>query len=205
MKERPILFSGEMVRAILDRRKTQTCRVIKGIDGVWKSIEENHSEVEPNKAFIQNQYGDYSDMPCPYGKPGDRLWMRERFLLSTGEFAPTLEEEMSKKPIPMYYADDNPRYRDKDKWKPSIHMPRWASRILLEIVDIRVERLQDIGMKDIIAEGIDGEHRKGRMASIEQLRSRFRNLWDSINKKRGYGWAANPWVWKISFKVLDKK
>lgn len=173
MKERPILFSGEMVRAILDGRKTQTRRVIKP-QGEPYTIE------------------DVDVLKCPYGIPGDRLWVRETFADLRGmgfghKWA---------------YRADTPEGSESDRirigygvrWKPSIHMPRWASRITLEITDIRVERVQDITYIDAKAEGV--EYEKG----YTDPREAFATLWNSINAKRDYGWAMNPWVWIIEFK-----
>lgn len=154
-KARPIIFSGEMVRALLDGRKTMTRRVVK----------KQH---------------------CPYGQPGDLLWVRE-----------TWRQAQWKDGI-LYRADKArslgmDEYSDRHKWKPSIFMPRKASRLTLEITDIRMERVQDITTDDAIAEGIK-ELQGG--AKVE-----FHNLWDSINAKRGYGWKANPRVWVVVFQV----
>lgn len=190
MKERPILFNSEMVKAILDGRKTQTRRVIKNIT------------IANGKYWYKSRPLD--NYPCfhmlsPYGKIGDKLWVREKHQFTTGDMAPTLEEELLKrlkKPDVMYYASDNPRYRDKDKWRPSIHMPRWASRITLEITDVKVERVRDISNEDAIREGW-----KQRKNVLPDPYMWFSELWDSINRKRGYGWVNNPWIWVIEFKT----
>lgn len=184
MKEHPILFSGEMVRAILDGRKTQTRRVIKPqpvCDSVVKHGEEWLISYEGCCVEDINK-----KLRCPYGAPKDCLWVREKFQYV--------------KP-----ATDNERYRDKEKWRPSIHMPRWASRITLEIKDIRVERVQDITATDCMKEGVVYQSKSYEMSCFtagERDRRRaedFRKLWDSINAKRGFGWDANPWVWVIEF------
>ena len=170
MKERPVLFSGEMVRAILEGRKTQTRRVIKP-QPLWVG--------DPNVAFKTHSANPKGIINCPYGQPGDRLWVRETFAgtKNTG-FA--------------YRATDTAYGH---KWRPSIFMPHWASRINLEVVSVRVERVQDISIEDAYDEGMEwGDQGCGVLE--------FKNLWDSINLKRGYGWDANPWVWVIEFKRL---
>ena len=176
MKERPILFSGEMVRAILDGRKTQTRRVVK-----------------PPKGMSERYAG--VDFPCPYGVRGDRLWVREAFSRCACGLClrgwPKNGYHM-----PSYRADTE---RDI-VYHPSIHMPRWASRIDLEITGIRVERVQDISEHDVLCEGVrwDGEHDSPWMLQLNT----FHQLWDSINGKRGYGWDKNPWVWVVEFKRI---
>lgn len=159
MIERPILFSGEMVRAILAGRKTQTRRVIWAIRRVTG---------------------------CPYGEPGDRLWVRERFYVQ-----PELWAE-GHGPQPVEYAADvaDPRMVEDYVGKPSIHMPRWASRITLEITGRRMQRVQDISEADAAAEGVGS-------------REEFAALWDAINVKRGYAWVTNPLVWVIEFKRAE--
>lgn len=189
VKYHPIPFSTEMVRAILDGRKTQTRRVIKpqptyegastfggditiGFYCYWKTHKVSN---------IQHLVEYY-----PYGQVGDRLWVRE-------SYGYLIDNSIA------YRANCNDWHLKNKytiKWKPSIFMPRWASRIDLEIIDVRVERVQEITYEDIIAEGM-----KPRTKPI----SNFRKLWDSLNAKRGYGWGKNPWVWVIEFKVLEKK
>ena len=168
-KERPILFAGPMVNAILEDRKTQTRRIMK-----------------------ENTDG------CPYGIPGDRLWVREAWApLST--FAPA---ELGY----LYRADHHKGLEKKDgdqKWKPSIHMPRVASRITLEITGIKVERLQNISEADAQAEGVEfpapysGVNNKTHPTCIDA----FQVLWTSINGPDS--WSQNPWVWAIQFKRIS--
>ena len=212
MKERPILFSAPMVRAILDGSKTQTRRVVKP-----QPIEDRlHDHVERkyglftwwagNRTFsIQHQ------ARCPYGQPGDRLWVRETWnvthhsQLAPGEniaksaedcvrdnngFMPSCAEGV------VYAADGVTSHpvHGKARWRPSIHMPRWASRILLEITDVRVERLQDISEADAISEGV--QH-----STLNDPRVEYRWLWESINGPDS--WAANPWVWVIEFQRIE--
>ena len=193
MKEIPILFSTPMVRAILDGTKTQTRQVIKpqpeyafgdGRREVYKWKDGLFSlKFYPDRTIIL----DY----CPYGKPGDILCVRETFTLT----------QYGKH---VYKAD----CRDKDgyywssvaadingvKWRPSIHMPRKAARIFLEVKSVRVERLQDISQEDIYAEGIQID-----CVSSYANRFSFIKLWDTLNAKRGYSWESNPWVWVIEF------
>jgi hypothetical protein len=210
MKERPILFSGPMVRAILDGRKTQTRRLVKPqpeeFDGAGVSA--NYGTAGEPWWVAVPSIEHYSR--CPYGQPGDRLWVRETFGYCKhmpGKNGKGLE----------YRADGVRRYFDglpvpKDgfafgfpeskvfRWKPSIHMPRWASRLDLEVTDVRVERVQDISEADACHEGAPAI--VGRNIGPVTYREGFRELWDSINFKRGYGWDANPWCWCISFKVV---
>lgn len=203
MRERPILFNSEMVRAILDGRKTMTRRVVK------PQPTESHGLVYQGMAL--GKFGKISDAEiyCTFGVTGDRLWVREKFrLFNAVEECSHYEscDSMKYHNTPMYYADaiDN-----ESKWKPSIHMPRSASRINLEITEVRVERLQDITVEDVVCEGISPAMRTKFGYSCEESeenfwikegRDTFRMLWDSLNLKRGYGWDANPWVWVIGFR-----
>lgn len=175
MKERPILFSGEMVRAILEGRKTQTRRVIR--DNLLSRFDDlnldSYSDRNPSYETECGQLVLMTDL-CPYGQVGDRLWVRE-----TWAYCPYRDC--------FFYRADN-FSEDKFKWKPSIHMIRAASRITLEITGVRVERLQDISEEDAIAEGMNPE----------LPRAKFRFLWESINGKGS--WNLNPWVWVIEFK-----
>lgn len=166
--ERPILFSGEMVRAILAGTKTQTRREFKARNGgVWPRLNDRPGMQQ----ILRN---------CPYGQPGDRLWVREAHFDAT-----RLNEGCV-----LYRADDG---ASRFGWTPSIHMPRWACRIVLEIVSIRIEQLQSISHEDACAEGIESQ-RGGAAACIQ----RYQDLWESIN---GAGsWDANPWVWVVEFK-----
>lgn len=178
MKERPILFSAPMVRAIFSGTKTQTRRVFKAKNGgVW-----------PNKNDIPGMLQILRE--CPYGQPGDRLWVRETWAQARA----ARRDEPIRDAIA--YAADRESMADRfgipdRRWRSSIHMPRWASRILLEIVAVRVERLKDISIDDAIAEGV-GIRCDSPMAVME-----YSLLWESIN---GPGsWDANPWVWVIEF------
>jgi len=181
-RDHPILFSGPMVRAILEGRKTQTRRVVNPDPG---------SNINP--VFLEDGQWQWETVEsrrrCPYGQPGERLWVRETFWNSRGDDSmPTL-----------YKADqDDLLPADQDyhqgPWKPSIHMPRWASRLTLNITEIRVERINDISVVDSRAEGIPAAP-AGSSENIDL----FAELWDSINANRGFGWESNPWVWAVTF------
>lgn len=203
MKERPILFSGPMVRAILEGRKTQTRRVVAD-----KHMPHVFAAALP--ALHES---------CPYGQPGDRLWVRESF---QPLFADGIENhwetnwKTGKGYAISYPATDGiQEFVDADDnissaCKPSIHMPRWASRILLEITAIRVERLQDISEADARAEGISdggclncGEPEPcGCEEPAPDARDAFCRLWQSINGEQS--WHENPWVWVVEFKRVQQ-
>lgn len=196
MKEYPILFSGEMVQAILDGRKTQTRRVI------------NPQALLDNKTRVNACY------ECPYGAPGDLLWVREMWRaveLDNGNDGILYRADNHFKSIENSQAAADlwcDAYADRkhgNKWRPSIFMPRWASRIALAVTDVQVERLQEISEEDAIAEGLQKEVISvGYQNDSVTLRARpkFVYLWDKINSDRGYSFESNPWVWVISFKVV---
>jgi hypothetical protein len=191
MKNRPILFSAPMVRAILEGRKTQTRRVINpqpiDIDGCpWVPSGWAHWETD-DKGL---RGCTCKEIKCPFGQPGDALWVRETF--SNSE--------------PIYYRATLPNYlKDSDYiWKPSIFMPRWASRITLQIADIRVERVQEISEEDAHTEGVwNGWTAAFDPNDPEPMKRKFKELWNSINVPRGFGWDINPWVWVIAFAVVE--
>jgi hypothetical protein len=197
MKEHPIIFSTEMVKAILQNWKTQTRRVIKQQPKHvrWCPVQSGRYdgwEDEHGKPF-----------PCPYGIPGDRLWVRETFAI-----VDNFERDRWNDPgYPIYKADgETPPY----KWTPSIHMPRWASRLTLEIVNVRVERVQEISKADAIAEGLERDEQgfwfveaEGNVFYNKDPRSIYAALWDKLNAKRGYGWDVNPLVWVIEFQKVS--
>lgn len=190
MKERPILFNPEMVRAILEGRKTQTRRIIK-------------------PQFYEKP-SDILMWPCPFGKVGEHLWVRETFCdwgagsnrIQYKADTSDLDEEMSRQAM------------GKIIWTPSIHMPRWASRLTLEITEIRVERLRDISEDDAMAEGVEFDHGWEGEPSYGYLdylsadesfkfltaKRSFQSLWESINGENS--WSKNPWVWVVSFKEV---
>ena len=204
MKERPIIFSSPMVRAILADHKTQTRRII-----VWNR---KHDEDDGCVLLEVNQQGektpgrfwpwaihdgDEDPIVCPYGVPGDWLWVRETWWHN---------DSIPGRDGICYRADgEMPSYMDGEPWRPSIHMPRWASRILLEVESVRVERLQEISEADAVDEGYAGTG-LGTLISADEIdsaRETFAQEWDSLNAKRGYGWDTNPWVWVVTFRVLN--
>ena len=224
MREGPIIFGGERVRATLEDRKTMTRRT-RGLECVnsypgllsgdsgglgslgYRGLEKTDYNLKPSakKEFRKNPgifhwfLGMSKDgrelnpipVKCPYGQPGDRLWVRETW---------KIEKDSLWEKEEVYYRADF-RYLapgENGPWRPSIFMPRRLSRINLEIVAIRVERLQDITEQDIIAEGI---HREigGWGNTFGYYTNAFKTLWDRINGGRGYGFELNPWVWVIEF------
>lgn len=211
---KPILFNSEMVCAVLDGRKTQTRRVIK-------------PQPNDNQLFVAD-YGDgnklYADenppqeVMCPYGRVGDELWVRENtrtICYQRGDkfaYGEHCIEYIADKQLVKCPEEHHDWWRHN--WHirpsttlPSIFMPRWASRITLEITNIRVERVQEISRADAVAEGISHEvcdhgHKSVCTAGCRpEPEYKFRDLWDSINAKRGYGWEKNPYVWVVEFEV----
>ncbi len=266
VKERPILFNGEMVRAVLDGRKTQTRRVIKP---------QPTNRPEPC-CYSGTGWAESNDdggckcsnkpIRCPYGEPGDRLWVRETWMeydvndfdgencdehhvsvLYRSSYDPQGPGPAHVQPnavVPHqvdYETLDNARRAIHqyevfgEKWKPSIFMPRWASRINLELTDVRVERVQDISEEDARAEGLERIHVEyppspsndfqgdwsvgfkdyknigeyagwgGDAGAFSCPLKSFMSLWNSINESRGFGWEVNPWVWVVEFKVIDEE
>ena len=196
MKYHPILMSTDMVRAILDGRKTQTRRVLKPqptlTGGVRIATLAGTGERWPFKCLTYKYFA--SKCQCPYGRPGDRLWVRESFYVQPDIYHPD-------KPSPIHYkADEDTGCLEDYVFKPSIFMPRWASRTTLEITRIRAERVQDLSIDDVYAEGI-----KDSGLGVVDLLLSYAVLWDSINAKRGYSWESNPLVWVIEFKIVEEE
>lgn len=227
IKERPILFSAPMVRAILEDRKTVTRRPVKGCQiptedtaipvgdrQRWSAI----GQKDPRYGFCvfgsteaecAKELEEYA--PCPYGKPGDRLWVREAFGLQVRHYGGGTGEHIvyrATNPDAIYCKSAEGREYPV-KWKPSIHMPRHSSRILLEITAVRVERLQDISEEQARAEGVRlMRDDSGTWVSREgpgklvtpwpTAKEAFGDLWNSINGPDA--WGANPWVWVVEFK-----
>lgn len=209
-KERPILFQGSMIRAVLQDRKTVTRRLVKAT----KAHADGFMMLDHGKGWWPyNAFGDFASdhegmeypIACPYGKLGDRLWVRETCFINDYREASVPEQERADCEI-HYRADGIPDFEGEEeliRWRPSIHMPRWASRILLEVTDVRVERLQDITEEQALAEGIkkhsDGGYHveDGKHFSDSPVES-FACLWSSV----GGDWDANPWVWCVSFKRI---
>ncbi|CAB3627931.1 Uncharacterised protein [Achromobacter sp. 2789STDY5608633] len=218
MRERPILFTGPMVRAILAGNKTQTRRVAKEFAG--------RDDLDAILTRFPNQNG------CPYGQPGERLWVREAFRFAAsldrlspndvGEkaldagyntpWAPTQFEADGRRAGAWHGFDTPPTGTTPGKLRPGIHMPRWACRLVLEITGVRVERLQDISGADCWAEGIeecDGSLDEVEICRLAKTMGRtfedpqptYAALWEQIN---GAGsWLANPWVWVVEFRRAD--
>lgn len=217
MKERPILFSGSMVRALLDGSKRQTRRVCKPAQFYSLStVVEVPDPMERGQVYNGSHFGDEDgevQFACPYGGRGDRLWVRETFCKIIGQSGGWIETDFQATYTHGFRLGDSIGL--KKRWTPSIHMPRDASRITLEITSVRVERLQDISEADAMAEGIvecpipaddEGPRRIGYMVGPDDGKSglsvtpihAYRDLWESINGADS--WGANPWVWVIDFR-----
>lgn len=194
-KERPILFSGPMVRAILDGRKTQTRRVVNPQP---KHFPMTDGETWFDVKTVMERFA----LECRYGIPGEHLYVRETWHGSwSKERALKPEHPMD---VISYRADFGEDAKGL-QWRPSIHMPRWASRITLEVVNVRVERLLDISEEDAKAEGVEPKmdtHIAAKVAGDTPYRMEFWHLWETINAKRGYGWTTNPWVFVVEFKRI---
>ena len=196
MKSRPILFSAPMVIALLAGTKTQTRRIVKPVgkdhgfvvderDGFkpWPYRSDDGESVYHTVVRNGEEYQDQTPHECPYGRRGDQLWVKET-------------HARTDKPCAVHYRADDPLgvVMIGDNWKSSIHMPRWASRITLEITNVRVERLNEISEEDAKSEGCN--------FGCDSL-DWYRETWESIN---GPGsWALNPWVWVVEFKRLEQE
>jgi len=199
-----------MVQAVLEGRKSQTRRVVKG---KWPPLVEEVLRVNGKWVWDTLDY----ELTTPYGQLGDRLWVRETWKIIGLDHTPNnyrLEIQyksdskrrwfcVGKREFDKYSINPTSAWGADDKWRPSIFMPRWASRITLEIINIRVERVQDISEEDAMTEGatpilVDPDG--GSCPHIEG----YIKLWDSINAKRGYGWDTNPYVWVIEFKRVEQ-
>ena len=199
MKAHPILFAAPMVRALLDGRKSQTRRVVKGVEIVRVSdraefLSRSHYPLSKRDgggvAYVELADGRFVGLPCPFGKPGDLLWVRETWAPSVHAAAARTDD------YPVEYAATaaKPDQRIDGRWRPSIHMPRRASRLTLRITGVRVERLQEISEADARTEGVEAAdcwhaHYHG-----------FSLLWQRINGTEA--WGSNPWVWVLSFEAL---
>lgn len=191
MKEHPALFRGEMVRALLAGKKTQTRRLVTPAPEL---VCEHHIEPWDGDPDVLHRLLVENGRESPYGKPGDRMWVREAFAKTCVAQAPGLGE------IYVYRDGDN-RTDYGGPWKPSIHMPRRACRILLEVIGVRVERLNNISDADCIAEGCPGGRAIPGYGYNATPFECYKWLWESI-----YGagsWKANPWVWVIEFRRLS--
>jgi hypothetical protein len=207
MNEKPILFSGEMVRALLDGRKTQTRRLIKMRDGSLCDDADipcyAPEEGEQRANFVMDYsktFPQWQQLDCPYGKIGDRLWVREKWQALSGEGRWWHQVKREDRPL-LNWAWTNPIEPSFEqvppRWLPGIHMLRMACRINLEIINVCVEKLQEITADDIEREGAIA-----KPTEINDAVSVWSALWDSINADEGKRWDDNPYVWVIEFKVL---
>lgn len=235
MKERQIIFNSEMVRAILEGRKTMTRRPLKpqpyddcdkliGPEMYETAIEDKFGmiDVGPEIFGVYDEHGEYG-IECPFGQPGDRLWVRETYRVAgasgymsengPNKYEATIEYKSTyDKPIngsrmgrtvelPEMNYGGNLRIDGGVAWRPSIHMPRWASRITLEITNVRVERVQEISEADAIAEGIYIRYKDLHTTH----RAAFVGVWDTIYGKGSDAWVNDPWVWVVEFKRKEPR
>ena len=237
MKERGMIFNAEMVRAILDGRKTQTRRIVSDRHLNFIDVGSQIGECYPLECGIDHENSQsYYREHCPFGKPGDRIWVRETWsdvnldgapavayraddevydlmedesLLDEGGSFNYLDPRVCKYQFAAWHSDLISGI--EGNWRPSIHMPRWASRITLEITDVRVERLNGISETDAEAEGINMEAlfdsqdcydciADHNMTGRPTAKGALKYLWESIYGEEN--WQANPWVWVIEFKVV---
>jgi hypothetical protein len=227
MRELPILFSGPMVTAILEGRKTQTRRVIRKVGDEWR-LAQPEFQVPGMAVYFTVDGRKRLAVPCSFGSPGDRLWIRETYArladVRTADPGSTALTQNA------FYRADYPTGLHHDdgsevKWRPCIHMPRVFSRIVLEVKAVRAERLQSITADEILSEGIrtpvttrncpQGKgvpliRASGKYAPVKYLeigvatadqiaRAEFASAWDALNHKRGFGWETNPWVFVVTF------
>jgi len=226
MTDRPIIMTGESVRAILQGTKTQTRRVMKpqaSHDARWcapgtldgDTIDAYFLHPDSWTAWESYAVGDYGGPPyettidlairCPYGVAGDKLYVKETW----AHDCPHCDDPQCGNSDHIWYrASEAPivaeSFAGSARWRSSMFMPRWASRLTLEIVKVKVERLQDISDGDAIAEGVpDFSSPKLSPYMAMGVRAWYSDLWDSLNAKRGYPWAASPWIWAIEFKKVN--
>lgn len=200
VKERPILFNAEMVRAVLGGRKTVTRRVVKPQPDHFHVFDGRKEPCVSDDSLLPGPTC-AGEIPCPYGVPGDRLWVREAFRLRADQDHKPPRDDWWKSGA--WYAADGAQPTGcgggPGRLRPSIHMPRWASRITLEVTDVRVERVQDISEEDARAEGMRINIYQQKMTR----RDHFKALWDSIH---GDGaWERNDWVWVVTFKRIPNE
>lgn len=216
VKERPIPFNGKMVRAILDGRKTQTRQIVKLPQdecGEWRSVvlgggtaHYSDGNPAPETLCLANCKSGYC-IGSPY-EVGMRLWVRETWGLAGS--VPILSFRADKSGFTLerfenqyrfrnrfaMWCDERAQYPDGGGWRPSIHMPRWASRLTLELTDVRVERVQDISLADVAAEGVPPNNEQGWDST-----DGFAELWDKVNGRGS--WRKNEWVWVLAFERLE--
>jgi hypothetical protein len=193
MKERPILFQGWKVRKILAMQPGDTMQTRRVVTN--------------GHAIGQLEMGGATSAPCPYGQPGDRLWVRETWRVHPWYDGDAPRNLSACPPADIEYRA-TPIARSEEpedgygRWRPSIHMPRWASRLTLSVTDVRVERVQEISPEDCVAEGVFADGAYVIEPGLPYPVATFKALWDSINAARGYSWDSNPWVWCVTFEVV---
>jgi hypothetical protein len=199
MKERPIVMTAESVRGILAGRKTQTRRVIKPQPTTWGTVKRQPFTRDEQPGIWSPLSDNSENVKCPYGVPGDRLWVRERFQRCGCDGCQAVWPKRGPHGISGYYATypgPNGAF-----FRSMIFMPRWASRITLEITEVRVQRVKDISKEDALEEGCGFDFNDEQGPQIPRIN--FSVIWDDINKKRGSGWDSNPWVWALTFKRVE--
>lgn len=226
IRERPLLYSGPMVRAILDGTKTQTRRSVRvpGLDFIGPGGCNGPNRDDPSCWGYADEHGDFWTLgvvgidepviPCPIGRVGDRLWVREMWCMKEGRFGEDGPDDCwyAADGVHVRAVDDDgfQRYRkdgtEASPWQSSRFMPRWASRITLEITGVRVERVRSISYADCAAEGIPRvpchDDSPEPSTILEAIRGEFRKLWDSTNPEQ-FAWNRNPWTWAITFRRLE--
>ncbi len=210
MTERPIPLRDWEVLAILQGRKTQTRRLMKAqpypdsivtVEHYNQTVIDRHGDMQPGPEIFGAHWddGEYG-LRCPYGAPGDMIWVRETWCRTGLSHVPCAHYRADGEHVVLDDGDGftavNKDGSEKSPWRPSIHMPRWASRITLRITDVRVERLQDISEDDARAEGWPGPFTETGFPIASPL-AWFANVWTNINGPSA--WDDNPWVWVISF------
>jgi hypothetical protein len=189
---KPIIFNAEMVRAILEGRKTQTRRPVKPQPYRSDSFSAGDGSLYwKGEAWLPQNLFAHLEEHCPFGQVGERLWVMETW------FAPDDYIEMESIQGVKYRSDCSSYLYKGEHWKPSSHMPRWASRLTLEITNVRVERAREISMLDAIAEGAKGHD----FGAFENWKYYYETIWDSLYSKT-FPWESNPFVWAIDFKVV---
>ncbi len=211
IQERGMVFTGDSVCGILDKRKTMTRRILTRVNGIGKVSEFGRSDTQGYDWHFRDRRDLWNDLRhdglmdrCPY-KPGDRLYVRESFrvrLRSSRSYV-GVQYKADNIASPMLTIPqshwDKPTSNYSTKFHSGRFMPRWASRIMLEVLTVRVQRVQDISSYDAQAEGVSKVHVDDLGQTWRTYRRGFQTLWDSINLKRGFGWDVNPWVWAIEF------
>ena len=228
MRERPILFNDAMVRAILSGAKTQTRRplLVSGTCAECFDAAAPHNAPDLTEAdgsaniagelfgtdpYLRVRYCEHNGIsggrfPCPFGAPGEFLWVRECFALGrVFDESRAAELPIIERDVPVWFRADggaDESWANRGKWRPSIHMPRWASRLTLRVTDVRVERVQDITEADAMAEGFDGDCPVGYLPAYTAgpCRYHFAAEWPYEDAQ---SWTANPWVWVVSFERVE--